>query len=208
MAKDHRSLAGLIRREDVKDDRVIAAFDRVDRGDFVPPGERREAYRDRPVRIGHGQTTSQPSLIARMLAVAEIKEDDRVLEVGTGYGFQTALMACLASEVVSVERHAPLAEVARANLRRAGLSAHVHVSDGWSGFEDMSPYDAIIVSAAAPEIPPALVEQLAEGGRLVIPLVGAFGEDVILFRKIRGELVRDRVVTPARFVPLVHEEPS
>lgn len=188
---------------EVSDPRVIDAFKRVDRGNFVPKGSEAEAYYDRPVVLPHRQTTSQPSLIARMVEAAAPGPDDRVLEVGTGYGFQTALLALLATEVVSVERYERLAEAARANLERAGLTnVEVHVGDGWDGWPAKAPYDAIVVSAAAEQMPKALVEQLVDGGRLVVPLTRGRSDDVVVVVK-EGEATRERLITPARFVPLV-----
>lgn len=189
--------------------RVVEAFKKVAREDFVPPDARHEAYRDRPILLPEQQTTSQPSLIARMLDAVEPKETDRALEVGTGYGFQTALLASLASEVVSIERFASLADVARDNLARAGIeNVDVIVSDGWEGWPERAPYDVIVVSAGATEVPAALPEQLAEGGRMVIPLTRALGDEVVLFAKRDGELERVRLVTPARFVPLIPGTPA
>jgi protein-L-isoaspartate(D-aspartate) O-methyltransferase len=201
-------LARLVERDGVSA-RVVDAFRKVDRADFVPEGSRTEAYRDRPIAIPEHQTTSQPSLIARMIDVAEIDPEDHVLEVGTGFGFQTALLAELAGSVVSIDRHASLTRAARANLERAGIERHVELltGDGWKGAPDHAPFDAIIVSASASEVPAALAEQLREGGRLVIPVGTHTGDDVILFRKEAGRLERKRLVTPARFVPLVPDTP-
>ena len=191
--------------QEVGDPRVVEAFRRVPREDFVPAGYRDEAYSDRPVPLPQSQTTSQPSLIARMIEAAVAGPTHRVLEVGTGYGFQTALLAHLATEVVSVERHAELAEAARANLHDHGLgNVEVFVGDGWEGWSEKAPYDAIVVSAAADELPRALTEQLAEDGRLVVPLKRGRSDDVVVLIKRRGEIVQERLITPARFVPLVH----
>jgi protein-L-isoaspartate(D-aspartate) O-methyltransferase len=144
-----------------------------------------------------------------MVAAADIAPEDRVLEVGTGYGFQTALLSRLAGEVVSIERHADLSAAARANLERAGISGvTIVIGDGSLGHADGAPYDAIVVSAGAERVPPALVRQLAEGGRLVIPISGRYGEDVYLFAKRGGALERERLVSPARFVPLVPGVPT
>lgn len=189
---------------EVADTRVVDAFARVAREDFVPAGSEPEAYEDRPVLLPHRQTTSQPSLIARMVEAARIEASHRVLEVGTGYGFQTALMALLAGEVVSVERYPRLAQRARTNLDRAGISnVEVYVGDGWEGFSERSPYDAIVVSAAAEEVPALLVEQLREGGRLVVPLKRGRSDDVVALVKGPGDVLHERLITPARFVPLV-----
>ncbi len=201
-------LARLVQREGVAPE-VVDAFRSVDRAGFVPPGSRREAYRDRPVGLPAQQTTSQPSLIARMIDALKLRPDMRVLEVGTGYGFQSALLARLAGDVYSIERHADLAEAARRNLEEAGIeSVLVVVGDGWKGEPRFAPYDAIVVSAAAPEVPRALADQLAERGRMVIPVDQPRGTDVILFEKRDDALQKVRVITPARFVPLIPEGPD
>ena len=208
MPRSREGLARLIEREGVSP-RVAAAFRAIDRIGFVPGPERADAYRDRPIGLPEGQTTSQPSLIARMIDAAEVGPGDRVLEVGTGYGFQTALLAKIASWVFSIERHPPLAEGARARLARAGIeNVSVVIGDGWRGIPEEAPFDAIVVSAAAPELPAALGAQLSVGGRLVIPLTTGQSDDVILFRRTGTELVRVRLVTPARFVPLVRGDPD
>jgi protein-L-isoaspartate(D-aspartate) O-methyltransferase len=208
MPRSQDGLARLVGREGVSD-RVTEAFRAIDRADFVPHDARAEAYADRPIPIPEGQTTSQPSLIARMIDVASVQADDRVLEVGTGYGFQTALLAHLAREVVSIDRHESLAARARANLERAGVrNVTVLTGDGWQGAPEHAPFEAIVVSAAASEVPRALTDQLSDGGRLVIPVRAPMGDEVLLFVKRGGELVRDRLVTPARFVPLVPGEPG
>lgn len=207
MPRSKEGLARLISREGLSP-RVAEAFRVVDRARFVPEGSRSEAYLDRPIAIPERQTTSQPSLIARMIDVARIGPEDRVLEIGTGLGFQTALLSKLAREVVSIDRFASLVIQARANLEAAGVSnATVMVGDGWKGAPEHGPYDAIVVSAAASEVPGALAEQLVEGGRLVIPVQTAVGDEVVLFVKRGDELVRERLVTPARFVPLVPGKP-
>jgi protein-L-isoaspartate(D-aspartate) O-methyltransferase len=208
MPSSQEGLARLVEREGVSP-RVVEAFRNVDRADFVPEGVRREAYGDRPIAIPERQTTSQPTLIARMIDVAEVGEQDRVLEVGTGLGFQTALLARLAREVFSLDRFASLTEAARANLERAGITnATVATGDGWQGAPERAPFEVIIVSAAASEVPPALEEQLAEGGRFVIPVQGSWGDEVLLFAKSGGKVGRRRLVTPARFVPLVPGRPT
>ena len=192
----------IVSRE-IRDQRVIDAFARIAREDFVPKGSEPEAYLDRPVLLPHRQTTSQPSLIARMVEAAQPGPHDRVLEVGTGYGFQTALLGTLVREVVSVERYERLAEAARANLERVGMdNVEVHVGDGWEGWPDKAPFDAIVVSAAAEHLPEVLVEQLKDGGRLVVPLTRGRSDDVVVVVK-DGDERKERLITPARFVPLV-----
>jgi protein-L-isoaspartate(D-aspartate) O-methyltransferase len=159
---------------------------------------------DAPIRIPHDQVTTQPSLIASMVAALGLTGSERVLEVGTGLGFQTAILARLARQVVSVERFADLAEQARANLATAGLGrATVVVGDGTLGVPEHAPYQAIVVAAASPRIPPPLVEQLASGGRLVHPVGPGGHEQVTAFHKEAHRLVADARLTPARFVPLV-----
>ncbi|MGH2698634.1 MAG: protein-L-isoaspartate(D-aspartate) O-methyltransferase [Actinomycetota bacterium] len=201
-------LARLIERAGIRDQRLVAAFRAVDRADFVPDQLIDQAYLDRPLGIPHRQVTTQPSLVARMVEAAAVTSDDRVLEIGTGYGFQTALLARLGRAVVSVERHSSLAEAARHNLERTGVTnASIVVADGWKGRPDRAPFDSIIVSAAAEEVPPMLADQLREGGRLVIP-IREEADDVYLFVKRRGRLERTRLVSPASFVPLVPGRPT
>ena len=203
MPKDHEGLVALIASE-TKDPRVVDAFRRIDRGEFVPENRRKEAYGNRPVLLPREQTTSQPTLIATMVAAVRPDADARILEVGTGYGYQTAVLSMLAQEVISVERHEELAIAARANLDRAGLGlATVVVGDGWEGWPEKAPSDGIVVSAAAESLPEALGEQLAEGGRLVIPVTTRRSDDVLLFEKRNGVVEQTRLITPARFVPLV-----
>lgn len=139
-----------------------------------------------------------------MIEAIDPQPGHRVLEVGTGYGFQTALLDELAAEIFSIERHAELAEAARANLERTGhAGVEVRVGDGWQGMPDAAPFDGIIVSASASAFPSDLGDQLVEGGRIVIPLAGAYGDEVVAFVKRDGEVLRHHLVTPARFVPLV-----
>lgn len=163
-----------------------------------------EAYADRPIPLPERQTTSQPSLIARMIEAARPEPTDRALEVGTGYGFQTALLAKLVAGVVSIERFEALAGAARTNLARAGIeNVRLLVGDGWKGVPEEAPFDVIIVSAAASEVPQALETQLSEGGRLVIPVRARSSDEVLLFEKREGRVNRVALLTPARFVPLV-----
>lgn len=187
----------------VTDQRVLDAMVQVPRVAFVPPTARLVANRDAPIPIGHGQTTSQPTLIAHIVASLELASDDRVLEVGTGLGYQTALLALVAGHVYSIDRFADLVETARGNL----ASRQIHnvvltVGDGTLGWPEHAPFDAIVVSAAFAEVPPPLVEQLVEGGRLIQPLGERRGDDLVRFVKRDGTLVVDRHLGAARFVPL------
>jgi protein-L-isoaspartate(D-aspartate) O-methyltransferase len=169
----------------------------------VPPAHVRDAHEDVPIPIGRGQVTTQPSLVARMVAALGLGGDERVLEIGAGLGWQTALLAALARGVWSVERLPDLAAAARSNLAAAGVANAVVVEgDGTLGLEDHAPYDAIVVSAAFPEVPPPLVAQLAAGGRLVQPIGPGGRDDVTLFERGPERLSRVRSVTGAHFVKL------
>lgn len=206
MSDDAERLVRAAARHGVQDRRILAAIRAVPRDRFVPSGRERAAYRDRPVPIPGGQTTSQPSLIASMIEALELDDDDRVLEIGTGYGWQTALLAHVAGEVWSVELLDELAGAARDNLEEAGLAdVHVEVGDGTAGLPAHAPYDAIIVSAAYTEVPQPLVDQLAEGGRLVMPVGPGGAESVILFERTADGLAERRRLTGARFVQLKGE---
>ena len=197
-------LVQVLRAEGIRDRRVLAAFGTVPRARFVPPAAVDEAYLDEPIRIPHGQVTTQPSLIAAMVAALGLTGSERVLEVGTGLGFQTAILTRLAARVVSVERFADLAEWARANLAAVGLGrVRVVVGDGTLGVPEHAPYQAIVVAAAAPRVPGPLIEQLASGGRLVHPVGPGGHEQVTAFHKDADRLVADAELVPARFVPLV-----
>jgi protein-L-isoaspartate(D-aspartate) O-methyltransferase len=198
------ALVQTLQAHGIRSARVLDAFQCVRREGFVPPQWREVAYVDRPIPIPHGQVTTQPSLIARMVTALHLRGTERVLEIGTGLGFQTALLAVLAREVFSIERFGDLAEQARANLQAAGLTRMtIVVGDGSLGLPNHAPYAGIVVSAAAPQVPPPLCEQLLEGGRLVQPLGPGGQERVIVFRKEQHRLVQEAEVTPACFVPLV-----
>jgi protein-L-isoaspartate(D-aspartate) O-methyltransferase len=196
-------LALAVRAAGVRNERVLEALEGVPRAGFVPPEEADRAYRDVPVPIPHGQVTTQPSLVAAMIAALALEGWERVLEVGTGHGFQTALLARLAARVFSIERFADLAETAKANLVRHEVSnVDVVVGDGSAGLPQRAPFDAIVVSAAFTRVPGPLAHQLADGGRLVQP-VGPGGQDeVTLFERHGGVLERKARVTPAHFVKL------
>jgi protein-L-isoaspartate(D-aspartate) O-methyltransferase len=185
----------------VRDERVLAAIAAVPRADFVPQEYASGADFDAPIPIPHAQVTTQPSLVARMVEALALDGDARVLEIGTGYGWQTALLGRLAREVFSVERFADLADAARASLAKHE-NVRIIVGDGGEGLPEHAPFDAILVAAAYPRVPAPLAAQLAEGGRLVQPLGPGGAEDVVLFAKRHAELRRIRSITGARFVRL------
>ncbi len=192
------------RANGVRDERVLRAFGRIDRGGFVPPEWVGAAYRDRPIPIPHGQVTTQPSLVAQMVASLRLRGGERVLEVGSGLGFQTAILASLAARVFSVERFPDLAAWAERNLRDAGIeNVTVVVGDGTLGLPAEAPFHAIVVSAAAPEVPGPLVKQLASGGRIAHPIGHGGNEMVTSYLKQEDRLIPEGRVTPAHFVRLV-----
>lgn len=187
----------------VRDARVLAAVRDVPRAGFVPEEHVERAYTDWPIRLPHGQVTTQPSLSAVMVEALGLTGSEKVLEIGTGHGYQTALLARLAAQVVSVEIWADLAERARQNLRRQGVeNVEVTVGDGTRGAPEQAPFDGVLVSAAFPEVPPPLVEQLRVGGRLVQPIGPGGGEDVVLYERLEEGLARRRVLIQAHFVRL------
>jgi len=187
----------------VRDERVLAAMATVPREVFVPPSLFPQAYDDYPLEIGEGQTISQPSVVARMLELAAVGERDRVLEIGAGSGYQAAVLACLARFVFSLERLPRLAETARARLAQLGFrNVSIQVMDGTLGWRAQAPFDAIVVAAAAPAVPPALKEQLVDGGRLVVPVGDLRRQELLLFVR-RGDGFEQSAHGPATFVPLV-----
>lgn len=197
---DHESLIRTLEEQAVPK-RVIEAFRMVFREAFVPPEARERAYLDEPVPIPHDQVTTQPSLIARMIGALDLKGDERALEIGTGCGFQTALLAALCRHVWSIERFEDLSRAAAANLKRAGRgNATLRVGDGTLGWPEQAPFDVVISSAAAPAVPPPLAAQLREGGRLVQPIGPGGSERVILYEKSGGTLRERSMLTRACFV--------
>ncbi len=199
-------LVEYLRELGIADERVLAAVAAVPREVFVPATFRHQAYDDYPLEIGEGQTISQPSVVARITELAEVGERDRVLEIGAGSGYQAAVLARLARFVFTVERLPRLAEGARARLAELGYrNVSVQVMDGTLGWRAQAPFNAIIVSAAAPAIPRALVEQLTDGGRLVIP-IGELRRQELVRVVRRGDLFEDSRHGPATFVPLVGRE--
>jgi protein-L-isoaspartate(D-aspartate) O-methyltransferase len=191
----------------IRDVRVLDAMSRVPRHEFVPETFRQEAYEDHPLPIGEGQTISQPYIVAAMLEHLALQAGDqaaeRVLEVGTGSGYVTALLSLLCAEVYSVERHAQLAALAESTLHRLGYrNVMIRVGDGSQGWPEYAPFDAILVSAATPEMPPALFAQLREGGRMMVPVGPPSSQELQLIRRVGGE-PEVKVLEGCRFVPLV-----
>jgi protein-L-isoaspartate(D-aspartate) O-methyltransferase len=195
-----------LRRRDIADERVLAAMERVPRELFVPEEHRRRAYDDAALPIAGGQTISQPYMVARICEMLVLRGRERVLDVGTGSGYQAAVLAELADEVHTIERRPELADSARAALAAAGYDrVHVHVGDGTLGLPEHAPFAAIAVAAAAPGVPPSLYEQLEPGGRMAIPVGGRAGQELqLVVRSPEGPAVVRSV--PCRFVPLVGAE--
>ena len=201
---DVDDLIKVIQAQGAIDPLVLNAFRFVRRADFIPPDIASLAYEDNPLPIGRFQVTTQPSLIAQMVDALELEPANRVLEVGAGLGFEAAILSRLCNQVVTVERFPDLADAARENLRRAGITnALVIVGDGTLGAPEFAPFQAIIGAAAAPRVPPPLAEQLDVGGRLVLPIGPGGSEEVTLFRKEEGRLMRLGIVIPASFVRMV-----
>ena len=197
-----RRLIETLRANGISDPAVLRAFDEVPRHLFVPSGVRHRAYEDAPLPIGSGQTISQPSIHARYLQLLQLTGQERVLEVGTGSGFQTALLARLAAQVFSIERVPALFTRARELLQQLDIrNVSLLLGDGTVGWREYAPYDAILVSAAAPEIPRPLTEQLADGGRLLVP-VGDRDEQVLALIIRKSTEFERRDLSPVRFVPL------
>jgi len=192
-----------LRRRGIRDERVLEAMSKIPREQFLPDKVRPWAYADEPLSIGYGQTISQPYMTALMAQALELKGAEKVLEVGTGCGYAAAVLAYLAARVITIEIVRELADTARRNLEAVGLADKVMVvtGDGSRGYPDMAPYDAISVAAAAPNIPPALVEQLNDPGRLVIP-VGSLSEQELVVLTKSGGKTKKRVAALCRFVPL------
>lgn len=195
-----------LRNRGIRDERVLNAFLQVPRHEFVSEEHQAKAYADHPIPIAENQTISQPFIIAVCLQALALIGTERVLEVGTGSGYQTALLAVLAREVFSIERHPVLAEGAEAMLARLGFTnVRVLVGDGSNGLLQFAPFDAIVVSAAAPSVPRSLLDQLAEGGRIVIPVGPPHAQELQLVRKKDGD-INVEVLEGCRFVPLIGAE--
>lgn len=201
-----RMVAEQIRARDVRDPRVLGALTRVRRERFIPNEVRAEAHDDRPLPIGYGQTISQPYIVAYMTEALRVEPAHRVLEIGTGCGYQTAVLAELAAEVYSIELIEALADRARRTLAELNYTnVHIRVGDGYAGWPEHAPFDRILGAAAAPDTPPALLDQLADGGILVIP-VGVDDQQLRVLQKF-GDRLELLSTLAVRFVPMVHKQP-
>jgi protein-L-isoaspartate(D-aspartate) O-methyltransferase len=198
-----RMVMGQIAARGITSPRVLDAFLEVPRHLFVPPNQRLFAYQDGPLPIGLGQTISQPYIVAYMTAQLHLQGDEILLEIGTGSGYQAAILGTLAREVHTIERHPRLASDAAQVLKDLGYSnITIHEGDGTHGLPEHAPYQGIMVTAAAPEVPQPLLDQLAEGGRLVMPVGGRAGQLLQLYQRKKGEIIREDL-TPVAFVPLI-----
>jgi len=192
-----------LRAKGIRDLAVLRAFERVPRHQFVPTGIRHRAYEDTPLPIGNGQTISQPFIHAHYLELLNLKGTEKVLEIGTGTGYQTALLAQLVPQVFSIERIAALSEQARANLEKLAIhNVSLLVGDGTLGWKTYAPFDAILVSAGSPSVPQPLLDQLADGGRLLVPEGDLDTQHLMIYTR-RGTRTDKREVSPVRFVPLI-----
>ena len=189
----------------IKDERILAAMKKVPREEFVPADSRAATYEDGPLPIGYEQTISQPYIVAFMTEQLRLSPADRVLEVGTGSGYQAAILAELAGEVYTIEIVEPLAQRAEATLQRLGYrNVHVKVGDGYKGWPEYAPFDAVIVTCAPDKVPQLLTDQLKEDGRMVIPVGDRFSQELYLLEKKNGQL-KESVTLPVRFVPMTRE---
>ena len=201
-----RMVEDQLRGRGIRDERVLAAMGKVPRERFVAPEYAREAYADSPLPIGEGQTVSQPYMVAAMVEALEVHPSDRLLEVGTGTGYEAAVLAELAAEVWTIERHAELADKASETLEELGYgNVHVICGDGSLGLPEQAPFDKIVVAAGAPQAPPSLIAQLAEGGVVVVPVGNRVDQQLQVARKVGGQMVTTRHVQCC-FVPLVGAE--
>ncbi len=203
MVGARRRLVETLREKGIRDLAVLRAFDMTARHAFVPTGVRHRAYDDVPLPIGNGQTISQPSVHAKSLEALALKGHERVLEIGSGSGYQTVLLAHLAAQVFTIERIPALFNAAREAIKAAGVTnVSMLLGDGTVGWREFAPYEAILVSAGGPSVPQALVEQLADGGRMIVP-VGTLEEQTLVLVSRKGDQVTTREIAPVRFVPLL-----
>lgn len=199
--EQRRRMVENLKRRGIRNPRILEAFQEVPREDFVPDRERMHAYEDRPLSLGFGQTISQPYIVAIMLEALNLSGQEKVLEIGTGSGYQTALLAELSREVYTVDLIPELVQQARTRLERLGYRVHFRIGDGGEGWPKHAPYDRVIVSAAMPKIPPPLLNQLRDGGILVGPVGDMSEQDLIRVQK-KGNRWRQENLGPCVFVPL------
>ena len=204
-AQRHGMVERQLQARGIKDERVLAAMAKVPREEFVPVDARAEAYSDGPLPIGYDQTISQPYIVAFMTENLRPKPSDRVLEIGSGSGYQAAILAELVADIYTIEIVEPLAKTAEATLQRLGYkNVHIKVGDGYKGWPEEAPFDAIIVTCAPENVPHPLTDQLKDGGRMVIPVGERFAQQLYLLEKRNGQL-KESVTLPVRFVPMKRE---
>jgi protein-L-isoaspartate(D-aspartate) O-methyltransferase len=204
-AQRHRMVEQQLKDRGIKDERVLGAMGKVPREEFVPPASRDASYEDGPLPIGYDQTISQPYIVAFMTEQLRLKPSDRVLEIGTGSGYQAAILAELVSEIYSIEIVEPLAKNAEATLQRLGYkNVRLKIGDGYKGWPDAAPFDAIIVTCAPDKVPQPLIDQLKDGGRVIIPVGERFAQQLYLLEKKNGQ-IKESVTLPVRFVPMAGE---
>ena len=204
-AQRQRMVEQQLKPRGIKDERVLAAMAKVPREEFIPADARPSAYEDGPLPIGYDQTISQPYIVAFMTEQLRPKPSDRVLEIGSGSGYQAAILGELVAEVYTIEIVEPLAKTAEATLQRLGYNnVHIKVGDGYKGWPEAAPFDAIIVTCAPEKVPQPLVDQLKDGGRMVIPVGERFAQQLYLLEKKNGQL-KESITLPVRFVPMLRE---
>jgi protein-L-isoaspartate(D-aspartate) O-methyltransferase len=204
-AQRQRMVEQQLKPRGIKDERLLAAMAMVPREAFVPADERGDAYEDGPLPIGFDQTISQPYIVAFMTEQLRLKPSDRLLEIGTGSGYQAAVLAELVADVYTIEIVEPLAKTAEATLQRLGYkNVHLKIGDGYQGWPEEAPFDAIIVTCAPDKVPEPLVDQLKDGGRMVIPVGERFAQQLYLLEKKNGQL-KESATLPVRFVPMLRE---
>jgi protein-L-isoaspartate(D-aspartate) O-methyltransferase len=204
-AKRQQMVQEQLKPRGIHDERVLAALAKVPREGFVPENLRAKSYADSALPIGHDQTISQPFIVAYMTEQLRLQPNDRVLEIGTGSGYQAAVLAELAKDVYTIEIIEPLAKDASARLARLGYNnAHVKVGDGYQGWPEVAPFDAVIVTCAPDKVPQPLTQQLKEGGRMIIPVGTGLDQQLFLLEKKDGQMA-ERAILPVRFVPMAGE---
>jgi protein-L-isoaspartate(D-aspartate) O-methyltransferase len=204
-AQRQRMVEQQLKPRGIKEERVLAAMAKVPREEFIPVDVRADAYEDGPLPIGYDQTISQPYVVAFMTEQLRPKPSDRVLEIGSGSGYQAAILAELVGEVYTIEIVEPLAKSAEATLQRLGYkNVHIKAGDGYKGWPEEAPFDAIIVTCAPEKVPQPLVDQLKDGGRMVIPVGERFAQQLYLLEKKNGQL-KESATLPVRFVPMLRE---